>query len=61
MELVALTWLGRGDFGADEWQTAVAQARDSWNERTADYLIGTPLAADYLEEGLDSLGFAREG
>lgn len=57
VELVAIMWVGRGDFGPDEWESAVAQARDSWNERTADYLIGTPLVADYLEEGLDSLGF----
>lgn len=61
VELVALTWLGRGDFGADEWEAARAQARESWNERTADYLIGTPLVADFLEEGLDQLGFGDEG
>jgi hypothetical protein len=61
VELVALTWLGRGDFGADEWEGARSQARESWNERTADYLIGTPLAADFLEEGLDQLGFGDGG
>ncbi|HEX6995530.1 MAG TPA: DUF3775 domain-containing protein [Gammaproteobacteria bacterium] len=61
VELVALMWIGRGDFSADEWDTAVAQARDSWNERTADYLIGTPLVADFLEEGLDQIGFGDEG
>lgn len=59
MELVAILWVGRGDFGADEWENALAQARDSWNERTADYILGTPLAADFLEEGLDQLGFGE--
>ncbi len=57
VELVALVWVGRGDFGPDEWENARAQARDAWNERTADYVIGTPLAADYLEEGLSQLGY----
>jgi hypothetical protein len=61
VELVALAWIGRGDFGAEEWDAARAQARESWNERTADYLIGTPLAADFLEEGLDQLGFGDDG
>jgi len=56
--LVALMWLGRGDFDAAEWDDALAQAGDSWNERTADYLIGTPLLADYLEEGLELLGYS---
>jgi len=56
-ELVALMWIGRGDFDAEEWETVRDQARQSWNERTADYLIGTPLVADFLEEGLDLIGF----
>ena len=55
--LVALMWLGRGDYAADEWDNAVENAQDSWNERTAEYLLGTPLVADYLSEGLDALGY----
>lgn len=58
--LVALMWVGRGDYDAEEWDAALLQARDSWNERTADYLIGTPLAADYLAEGLALLGYGPE-
>lgn len=58
--LVALMWLGRGDYEAEEWDKALASASESWNERTADYLIGTPLLADYLAEGLDSLGAGEE-
>src|SRR5690606_14549731 len=41
-ELGAIAWVGRGDFGPDEWESARQQARESWNERTADYIIGTP-------------------
>lgn len=58
VEVVALAWVGRGDYTADEWDAAVDQARDGWNSRTADYLIGTPLSADFLEDGLDQLGFS---
>ena len=56
VSLVALMWLGRGDFGIDEWSDALRQAWESRNERTAQYLIGTPLLADYLLEGLDQFG-----
>ena len=57
--LVGLMWLGRGDYAAADWETAVKDARDSWNAHTADYLIGTPLLADYLSEGLEQLGAPR--
>ncbi|MBN1238708.1 MAG: DUF3775 domain-containing protein [Gammaproteobacteria bacterium] len=57
VQLVALMWIGRGDYDVEEWETVLEQAGDSWNERTADYLIGTPLAGDYLAEGLDLLGY----
>lgn len=56
VSLVALMWLGRGDFTLDEWQQALEQAGDSYNGRTAEYLIGTPLLADYLLEGLNQFG-----
>jgi hypothetical protein len=55
--LVALMWVGRGDYSADEWDAAIETAQDSWNERTAEYLLGTPLLADFLSEGLDQLGY----
>lgn len=55
-ELVALMWLGRGDYGAEEWNAALEEARAGWNPRTADYLLATPMAADYLAEGLAMLG-----
>ncbi len=57
--LVALMWLGRGDFSLEEWDEALAQASDAHNARTAEYLISTPLVADYLEEGLILHGYER--
>ena len=58
--LVALMWLGRGDYDLDEWDQAVDAAHAAWNTRTAEYLIATPLVADYLEEGLSQLGYSCE-
>lgn len=52
IELVALAWIGRGDYEKDEWTAALKAARERHNERTAQYLLGMPLIADYLEEGL---------
>ncbi len=54
IDLVALTWLGRGDYGATEWDDARAEAQRARDEHghTADYLLGAPLLGDYLEEGL---------
>ena len=60
VQLVALMWLGRSDFDVSEWDEAKEIAGDEWNERTAEYLIATPLVADYLSEGLHLLGYSCE-
>lgn len=59
-ELVALMWLGRGDFTLEEWDEAleIAEAREA--TQTADYVIGHPLVSDYLEEGLAAFGLSCE-
>jgi hypothetical protein len=60
-ELVALAWVGRGDFTAQEWKAAVAQARERRTNPTADYLLGMPLLASLLEDGLGACGESCEG
>lgn len=60
VELVALMWLGRGDYDLEEWALAKEAAREAWNERTADYLMATPLVADYLMEALNLQGYSCE-
>ena len=60
IELVALMWLGRGDFELDEWSDAVETATEERTARTADYLITTPLLPDYLQDGLALLGYESE-
>jgi hypothetical protein len=57
VDLVALTWLGRGDGNKDDWSDLVEQARDARSDHTADYLLGMPLLGDYLEEALSQLGY----
>jgi Protein of unknown function (DUF3775) len=59
-ELLALLWLGRGDYDAQTWPEALRQARDTANSTEADYLLGTPLLGDYLEEGVEALGLSLE-
>ena len=60
IELVALFWLGRGDGSLDDWAALHRQARDAHNSRTAAYLLGEPLLADHLEEGLSNFGGSCE-
>jgi hypothetical protein len=60
IDLVALTWLGRDDYSASDWPTVRAEAGRAHNERTAEYLLATPLLADFLEEGLSLLGRSCE-
>jgi hypothetical protein len=60
-ELVALTWIGRGDYSEDEWMVAVAEARGRRERATADYLLGIPMLADYLEEALAKFDLSCQG
>ncbi len=60
VDLVTLVWLGRDDYAADEWHTVREEAARAHNARTAEYLIGTPLVGDLLEEGLAKLGISCE-
>jgi hypothetical protein len=57
IDLIALAWLGRGDFDRGEWPNARALARERHRRNSAAYLIGMPALGDYLEEGLAALGY----
>jgi hypothetical protein len=59
-EVVALMWLGRGDYDLDEWDAAVSDALEASTDRTWEYLLAHPLVADYLEEGLIEHGYSCE-
>lgn len=55
-ELIALMWIGRGDYEAAEWSEAVSEARGRGRKKTATYLLGMPLLGDWLEAGLEAIG-----
>ena len=59
-ELLALMWLGRGDYDADSWPDALREAAESTIANVTDYLVGTPLLADYLEEGVSALDLSLD-
>lgn len=52
--LVALTWMGRGDY--DSWKEALSAARERAEGPTWRYLMGIPLLGDYIEDGADQIG-----
>lgn len=61
IDLVALAWLGRDDNMADDWpalREEAARAQANHANHTAGYLLGEPLLADFLEEGLSLLGYS---
>ncbi|WP_037313591.1 DUF3775 domain-containing protein [Ruegeria halocynthiae] len=59
-ELVAVMWIGRESFFAEDLAEAVATAKSEASTPCADYLIGTPHLSDHLENGLDALGISAE-
>lgn len=57
-DLLALVYVGRGDYDIDEWDTArqLAGERNSASGDLTDYLLGIPNLGDLLDEGLDAMG-----
>jgi len=56
-DLVALTWVGRGDYDERSWGAARMLARERHRRQSSTYLLGTPALGDFLEEGLAVLGY----
>lgn len=60
IDLVALVWLGRGDADLSDWDKLRSDAALAHNNRTAAYLMGIPILADLLEEGMNAFGLSCE-
>ena len=58
--LVAVMWIGRETFAAEELDEAIATAKTERSSPTEDYLMCEPQLADYLETGMDALGISPE-
>jgi hypothetical protein len=56
VDLLALILVGRGDFEANEWLDAVAEAEDRIAARDPDFMIGDAALPEYLGDGLEALG-----
>jgi hypothetical protein len=56
VNLVAVMWIGRGSFEADELEEVKQEARREASAPTERYLSGIPALAEHLESGLDALG-----
>jgi hypothetical protein len=60
-ELVALTWIGRGDFSPEEWAEASSLAHDFQGSCKTECLSTLPLLPEYIEEALDRLKIGHSG
>ncbi|WP_431281777.1 DUF3775 domain-containing protein [Humitalea sp. 24SJ18S-53] len=59
--LIALAWVGRGDYEAEEWEEALKTAGErSAGRDTATYLLQMDMLGDLLSEGLAAFGIAAE-
>lgn len=59
--LIALAWIGRGDYGAEEWDEARALAAERNDGRdAASYLGSMEMLGDLLAEGLAAFGLSIE-
>ncbi|MDX2307296.1 MAG: DUF3775 domain-containing protein [Hyphomicrobium sp.] len=58
--LVAVAWVGRGTYEPEELADAFETAANEHNGNTGTYLLGMSLLPDYLEEGLEKLGYSAE-
>jgi hypothetical protein len=56
VDLLALVYLGRGDFELDGWDDALEEARNRIESGDADFMIGDRALPAYLGEALDAFG-----
>ena len=56
--LIAVMWIGRGSFEADDLSEAIKTAQAGASTPTADYLLGAPHFADHIEAGMEALGMS---
>ncbi len=54
--LVALAWIGRGDFRPEEFDYALTQAFDRKGGPVADYLLDLPALGEILDKGASACG-----
>jgi hypothetical protein len=58
--LIALTWIGRGDYGPEDWEEARSLAAERNESEPASYLLQMDMLGDLLAEGVASFGLSIE-
>ena len=58
LDLVTLMWIGRGTYEPEDWLEARNVAAKAATHSVSDYLLGTPLLAEHLENGLEAFGMS---
>ncbi len=59
-EVLALLWVGQGDYDAGDWASALTAAREDADSRRVEALLSIPLLSEFLEEGFSQLGYSCE-
>ena len=57
-DLLALIWLGRGDYDIAEWDEALTEAEARIAARDPDYMIGDAALPEYLGDALEAFGLS---
>ncbi|ARG98309.1 DUF3775 domain-containing protein [Legionella micdadei] len=57
--LVALMYLGHGDFKKNEWNEAFNIAQNQLTRHIGQYLLSQPNVVNCIENGLNVLGFTK--
>src|SRR5258708_16089618 len=60
VDLVTLTWLGRGDGGLEDWDDLRAEAARVHNSPTPSYLLGIPLLPYFFYSSLPPIRLSFE-
>ena len=58
--LIALAWIGRGDYGPEDWEEARALAAERNESDAASYLMDMEMLGDLLAEGVAGFGLSIE-
>jgi hypothetical protein len=58
--MIALAWIGRGDYGPEDWDEARSLAAERNESDAASYLLDMEMLGDLLAEGVASFGLSIE-
>lgn len=58
LNLLALIWLGRGDYDISEWDEALSTAEGRIAARDPDFMLGDAALPQYLGDGLEAFGLS---